>query len=271
MTINVMIGYDPREAIAYHVLAHSIMRRASAPVSITPLYLPYLEKAGLYSRPRDPMQSTDFTFSRFLVPYLSGFKGISIFLDSDMLCLGDITELVDIARKDPYQDVFVRKHHYHPTTERKFLDQPQTVYPCKNWSSLMVFNGHRARVRELRPEYVNNASAMVLHQFRWADSVGELPVEWNHLVGESPPNPDAKLVHFTLGGPYFEQYKHCEFAHQWFAEASNALHAENRLQQQSQSTMMARDLIENNYAHLQTEGKTPTPPQTKAATVRRKH
>jgi hypothetical protein len=270
--INVFIGYDPRESIAYHVLSHSIMRRASAPVAIIPLYLPYLESAGLYKRPRDPNQSTEFTFSRFLAPYLAGFKGPSIFMDCDMLCLGDIVELVDIARKDPYQDVFVVKHMYQPREETKFLGHKQTTYPCKNWSSLMVFNGHRSAVRRLRPDYVSEATAMQLHQFKWADSVGELPVAWNHLVGELPPNPDAKLVHFTQGGPYFTEYRHCEYAHQWFAECANATHAENReknLQEQSQSSMIVSNLIERNYADLQTEGQTEAQTQATRKTVRR--
>lgn len=223
--INVFIGYDKHEPIAYHVLAHSIMRRASVPVSITPLYLPQLRAMDLYWRERGATESTDFSLTRFLVPRLSHYQGISIFMDCDMLCLGDVADLQMIAMKEPYKDVFVVKHDYAPHTNTKFLGQIQTVYPCKNWSSVMVFNNHRMAVKRLTAEYVNTASGADLHQFKWAGAVGDLPPEWNHLVGEYPPNPDAKLAHFTLGGPYFTDYFGCEYTEEWYAEAANALTA----------------------------------------------
>jgi hypothetical protein len=221
--LNICIGFDPREAVAYHVLCHSILRRASGPVSITPLNLHNLW--GCYSRPRDPLQSTDFAFSRFLTPYLTGFKGQSIFMDCDMLCLGDVYELAEYARNDPYADVYVVQHDYQPKTASKFLGAKQTAYPKKNWSSVMVFNGHRTPVRRLTPGYVNEATGMELHQFHWAVQVGALPPEWNHLVGEYAPNPQAKLVHFTLGGPYFPEYANCEYAEQWRNEWLSMVHA----------------------------------------------
>lgn len=219
--LNVVIGYDPRESVAYHVLAHSIMRRASKPVTIMPLYLPQLIAAGIYKRERDPGQTTDFTFSRFLTPWLtSKCGGRSIFMDCDMLCLGDIWELERLAADQLYKDVCVVQHCYTPNPDPKFLGQPQTDYPCKNWSSLMVFNGHRTAVKRLMPSYVNEASAMALHRFEWASpsGVGHLPLEWNHLVGEYEPNPDAKLVHFTRGGPWFPEFDGCEFSEAWHAE-----------------------------------------------------
>src|SRR5437879_1862778 len=131
MPLNVCIGYDSNESLAYHVLCHSIMKRASQPVSITPLYLPQLRSIGAYTRKRDPRQSTDFTYSRFLTPWLSGFNGPSIFMDCDMLCLGDICELAEIALSDPYKDVLVVKHDYTPSTDKKFLGKEKTAYPCK--------------------------------------------------------------------------------------------------------------------------------------------
>lgn len=219
--LNVFIGYDSHEAVALHVLAHSIMRRASEPVAIIPLYLPQLQRSGLYTRERNPKQSTDFTFSRFLTPHLSASR-ISIFLDCDMLVLCDICELEQIAIANPYQDVHVVKHSYVPKGERKFLDNEQTLYPCKNWSSLMVFNGSRMAVKNLTPAKVNSLSPMELHQFAWCQDIGELPLEYNHLVGEYAPNPAAKIVHFTLGGPWFRPYEKCEFSRQWFEEYDHA-------------------------------------------------
>lgn len=220
--LNVVIGFDRKESVAYHVLAHSIMRRASRPVSITPLYLPQLEAANYYRRQRDVDQSTDFTYSRFLTPWLtSASGGRSVFMDCDMLCLGDIYELDRIASDQMYKDVCVVKHDYVPNPDPKFLGQVQTVYPCKNWSSVMVFNGHRMAVRRLTPSYINTVTAMDLHQFRWCskpEDVGVLPVEWNHLVGEYAPNPKAKLVHYTRGGPWFSQFANCEYAREWWDE-----------------------------------------------------
>jgi len=224
--LTVCIGYDPHEIIAYHVLAHSIMARASKPVRIMPIMLSQLK--GIHDRPRNPEQSTDFTYTRFLTPWLSDYEGTSIFLDADMLCLTDIYELHELASKDLYKDVLVVKHDYTPNPANKFLNQKQTTYPMKNWSSVMVFNGHRMGNRNLTPEYVNTASAMELHQFKWTseDNIGELPAEWNHLVGEYAPNPAAKIVHYTRGGPYFKGHENCEYSEHWFKEFEEMCHCE---------------------------------------------
>lgn len=223
--LTVAIGYDHRESIAYHVLAHSIMRRASQPIRIQPIMLSQLN--NVFTRERSPMQSTDFTYSRFLTPYMSDDNSVSIFLDCDMLCLTDICDLEVIARQNLHSDVLVVKHDYMPAMDDKFLGQMQTIYPCKNWSSMMVFNGHRMRVKQLTPSYVNKAQAMELHQFKWADAITGLPTEWNHLVGEYKPNPKAKLVHFTRGGPWFNGYADCEYANIWYDELKDMLHRDS--------------------------------------------
>lgn len=224
--LNIVIGYDKNESVAYHVLSHSLMRRASRPICITPLYLPQLQAAGIYTRVRDPNQTTDFTYSRFLTPWIAGAGGISVFMDSDMLCLSDISELEDLVRTQSHADVSVVQHNYTPNPNPKFLGQPQSTYPCKNWSSLMVFNGYRMAVKRLTPDYINTVTAMDLHQFRWCrsmDDVGALPVAWNHLVGEYAPNPAAKLVHFTRGGPWFPEFADCEYADAWREECDSAM------------------------------------------------
>ena len=210
--MKVFIGYDPNEPVAYYVLAHSIMRHATRPVSITPLALHQLPM----TRARDPRQSTEFSFSRFLVPYLCSYEGYAVFMDSDMLCRADITEL--LAGIDPNDAVSVVKHDYVPSTETKFLDNEQAKYKRKNWSSLMVFNN--AKCMALTPAYVNTASGMQLHQFQWMadDLIGDIDVAWNHLVTEYQPNPWAKLVHYTLGTPCFAKYSECEFAKEWRKE-----------------------------------------------------
>jgi hypothetical protein len=214
--LNVYIGYDPRESVAFYTLAHSILRRSSIPVSIAPLMQSQLK--GLYRRARGPTESTEFSLTRFLVPALSEFRGWSIFMDCDMLCRADIAELAREIERQPDKAVLVCQHDYVPKTQRKFLGQVQTKYPRKNWSSLMLFNN--ARCRALGPEYVNSASGLELHRFAWTgdESIGALPLEWNWLVGEYDHNPAAKIVHYTIGGPYFEAYCGCDYAAEWFAE-----------------------------------------------------
>jgi hypothetical protein len=218
--IRVFIGYDPREAVAWSVLAHSIHERASVPVAITPLRLSQL--SGILTRERHPLQSTDFSFSRFLTPCLSGYEGWSIFMDCDMLVLEDIAKLW--ALRDERYAVMVVKHNHVPKETVKFLGEPQSRYGKKNWSSVMLFNN--ARCAALTPGYVNAASGLELHQFKWLGDdarIGELPAQWNHLVGYDPPRADAALVHFTLGGPYFPEYAECEYAAAWRAERDRML------------------------------------------------
>lgn len=213
--IKIFIGYDPREAVAYSVLAHSIHARASEPVTIAPLMLSELR--GVLTRERHPLQSTDFSFSRFLTPYLSDYSGWSIFMDCDMLVLDDIVRLYSL--RDERYAVMVVKHDHVPKEDRKFLDQPQTPYQKKNWSSVMLFNN--AKCRALTPDFVNTASGLELHQFKWLagdDLIGEIPRRWNHLVGYNPPQPGAALVHYTLGGPYFDEFRDCEYSEEWRAE-----------------------------------------------------
>lgn len=223
--ITVYIGFDPRETVAFHVLAHSIHARSSRPVSIAPLMLSELK--GVLARERHPLQSTDFSFSRFLVPYLSGYTGWSVFMDCDMLMLDDIAQL-DALRSGQYA-VMVVKHDHVPKEEKKFLDQPQTPYQKKNWSSVMLFNN--AKCRALTPEFVNTASGLALHQFKWLagdDLIGDIPARWNHLVGYDPPRSDAALVHYTLGGPYFDEYRDCEYSNEWRLELQAMLRVDQR-------------------------------------------
>jgi len=219
------IGYDPREAVAFGVLAHSIHARASTPVSVTPLMLSQL--AGVFTRQREALQSTEFAFTRFLTPHLSGYEGWSVFTDCDMLVLDDVANLW--ALRDDRYAVMVVKHDHRPREAVKFLGQTQTAYPKKNWSSVMLFNN--ARCRALTPQYVNTATGLELHQFKWlADEalIGELPARWNHLIGYDPPRRDAALVHYTLGGPYFEEYRDCEYAGEWRRERDRMLACEQR-------------------------------------------
>ena len=214
--LRIHIGYDPKEAVAFHTLAHSIQRRSSIPVTIAPLMQSQLK--GLYTRARGPTESTEFSLTRFLVPALSEYRGWSLFMDCDMLCRVDIAELAAFTRSADDKAVLLCKHDYTPGPARKFLNQVQTVYPRKNWSSVMLFNN--ARCAALTPQYVNTATGLDLQRFAWLNDpmIGELSLEWNWLVGEYKHNPAAKIVHYTIGGPYYDEYRGCDYAEEWFEE-----------------------------------------------------
>lgn len=218
--IRIFIGYDPREAAAFAVLAHSIHARASRPVSIAPLLLSQL--GGVLWRERHPLQSTDFSFSRFLVPYLCGYEGWALFTDCDMLVMDDVAKLWEL--RDERYAVQVVKHEHVPKEDVKFLGQPQTRYEKKNWSSVMLFNNARCKV--LTPDYVNTATGLDLHRFRWLEDealIGALPHRWNHLVGYDAPTPGVALAHYTIGGPYFPEWRDCEYSAEWRAELAATL------------------------------------------------
>jgi hypothetical protein len=237
--IRVFIGYDDREAIAYNVLSHSIQRLASEPVSIAPLRLSQLK--GILTRERHPLQSTDFSFSRFLTPYLSGYEDWSVFMDCDMVMLDDIAGLYGL--RDERYAVMVVKHVHVPKETVKFLGEPQSKYEKKNWSSVMLFNN--AQCRALTPGYVNTASGLELHQFKWLESeelIGALPSRWNHLVGYDPPRTDAALLHYTQGGPYFSEYKDCEYAEDWYRELRKMEHVERRRSRAEDRAPAAREI-----------------------------
>jgi len=194
--LRIFVGFDPRETVAFHVLAHSIQARASVPVSVIPLALSQLE--GLIWRERNPLQSTDFSFSRFLTPYLAEYQGWAVFMDCDMLVLDDIANLW--ALRDPEYAVQVVQHDHRPKETTKFLGQPQSQYEKKNWSSVMLFNCEKCTA--LTPDYVNTATGLDLHRFKWLgsdDEIGALPARWNHLVGYDPTVPESEVsnLHYT--------------------------------------------------------------------------
>jgi len=221
---RVFVGFDSREPIAYHVLSHSILRRASIPIAITPLVQPALRAAGIYTRERGPTESTEFSMTRFLVPYLCGYQGIALFLDCDMLCRVDLAELQAVygghSRVCPPEAVWVCQHDYVPRGDTKFLGQVQTRYPRKNWSSVIVFNTERCRA--LSPGYVHSASGLELHRFLWLkdEDIGSLPLAWNNLVDENGQDStiSPKMLHWTNGGPWFKETANCSYADEWREE-----------------------------------------------------
>lgn len=226
--LRVFIGFDPREAEAYDVCAHSLRSHASVPIAIEPLELGSLRARGLYWRPDDPRASTEFTYSRFLVPELTEFKGWALFCDCDFLFRADVLQL--LARANNKYSVMCVQHDHQPRTAEKMDGIPQSTYPRKNWSSLMLINCEHRATGRLNTTTVNRMDPGWLHQMRWAtdDQIGALDEDWNWLVGVSPTTrsgitvEEPKAVHFTDGGPWFPKYRDVPFADEWRAMQAEA-------------------------------------------------
>jgi len=221
--IQIFIGFDHRERAATNVLIDSLYNNSRVPISITPLVTSQLRKQKLYWRDRDENQSTDFSFTRFLVPYIMNYQGWAVFMDCDILCRTDISELANFY--DDQFSLLCVKHNHIPIEKVKFQGEKQTSYPKKNWSSFMIFNC--SKCKSLSLEYVNNASGLDLHRFHWLDGdhlIGSIDQNWNYLVGvnNDEKNIDKekiKMLHWTLGGPWFKDQR-CSggrFAAEWFA------------------------------------------------------
>jgi lipopolysaccharide biosynthesis glycosyltransferase len=212
--INIFIGYDHREAVAYHVCANSIIRHSSKPVSFTPLALKNMQD---YQETHTD-GSNQFIYSRFLVPHLMEYKGWAIFMDGDMLLREDIEKLW--AQRDESKAVMVVKHDYKTKMTEKYLGAKNENYPRKNWSSVILWNcGHTAN-RGVTPEFIENATGAQLHRFTWLDDslIGELPIEWNWLPDEFGSNLNAKLLHYTLGTPSFHDFATTPMGDEWHRE-----------------------------------------------------
>src|SRR5262245_657334 len=217
---RIYIGWDSREPEAYDVAKVSLERRASVPVSIMPIKVDELRARGLYRRDKDPLASTEFTYSRFFTPALAGFSGWALFCDCDFLWLGRIAGLLDYQCKPEAVDS--EQHDYTPKDTVKMDGAVQTTYPRKNWSSLMLFNCDHPSVRKLTPDLINRETGAYLHRMQWtADAeIGALPVEWNWLEGwnQKPAQGTPKAVHFTRGEPWFENWQDVDYGDLWRAE-----------------------------------------------------
>ena len=213
--LRVFVGHDEREAVAYHAFCQSVLERASAPVSFTPLAPNTLKY--IFTRTAGHDGSNSFTYSRFLVPYLCGYEGWAVFADGDMVCDGDIAELFDYADRD--KAAMVVKHDYRTKFPVKYLGSKNEDYPRKNWSSLVLWNCAHPMNRVLTPEMVSTQPGAYLHRFWWLDDnvIGALPSSWNWLVSEYPDRDSQRLYHYTVGTPCFEDYRDCDRAELWHA------------------------------------------------------
>ena len=218
---KVYIGWDSKQDIAYKVLKHSILRK-SKNIDIIPLKQKELRDKKIYKRPIDPLSSTEFTFTRFLVPFLQKYKNWALFMDCDMISLVDINSLFDIA--DKKYAVMCVKHDYSPINKIKMDNKTQILYPRKNWSSLMLFNCCHPSNKKITKELVNNSnfSGQYFHRLSWLkdEEIGTISHEYNWLVNwhQEPVDGKPKILHYTEGGPWLNEYKNTDYAEIWHNE-----------------------------------------------------
>jgi hypothetical protein len=205
--LRVFIGFDPRAHVAFHACANSIIARCSKPVAITPLVLPTLpiSKTGL----------TQFTFTRFLVPYLCEYKGYALFMDSDVIVLGDIAELFETAAADPSKAVHAVKFE---------SGSPATVDHLNRFerAAVMLFNCEHPDNVKLTPEFIEKGEG--LHGLKWTQAIGDLPEEWQHVVMYQNPKL-AKLIHYTAGVPIWPETVNLGYAKEFEEEITRAVSA----------------------------------------------
>jgi hypothetical protein len=218
--VKIFVGWDSREPEAYDVCRSSLIRHASTALEIVPIIQQDLREQSLYSREADPLASTEFTYTRFLVPHLANFQGWAVFCDCDFLWTRDIADLY--ACRDDHYAVMCVQHDYQPTESLKMDGRTQTVYPRKNWSSLMLLNCNHPAARRLTVDRVNTESGAYLHRFQWAKDaeIGALDPTWNWLEGWNTPKQDwlPGAIHYTRGGPWFENWQDVDYADLWLAE-----------------------------------------------------
>ncbi len=211
--IPIIVGFDQREAVAYHTFVQSVLEKSTLPVMFIPLAIKTLQ--GYSELHKD--KSNDFVYSRFLTPYLNDFKGWAIFADGDMICKSDIKKLWDL--RDESKALLVVKHDYASKAQKKYLGNINENYPRKNWSSLILWNCNHPKHKILTPDFVAQQTGKFLHRFSWLEDkeIGELPISWNWLAIEYPIKNDAHLIHYTLGTPCFKDYKDSDMSSEWLS------------------------------------------------------
>ncbi len=216
-SLNFFIGYDSKEDIAYRVCKYSILKNTNSNIKIHSLKLYELISKGMYTRNVDPLASTEFTYSRFLVPSLMNYNKWAVFCDCDFLFFDDVINLT--KNLDDSKAVYCVQHDYTPKEKHKMDGQKQTIYPRKNWSSFILYNCSHPSNKKLTVDLVNKESGSFLHQFKWLDDneIGSLDERWNWLEGWTSQHNSASpfAVHYTRGGPWFEEWQDVEYASEW--------------------------------------------------------
>jgi len=219
------IGYDSSEDIAYRICKQSLLNNSSIQIKILSLKLHELVAKKYYNRSIDPLASTEFTYSRFLVPSLMNFGGWAVFCDCDFVFLEDVAKLFQNLSEE--KAVYCVQHDYTPKERHKMDGKQQTIYPRKNWSSFIVFNCSHPSNKKLNIDLVNSQTGSYLHQFKWLkdEEIGSLDERWNWLEGWTSKHNNKKpfAVHYTRGGPWFDEWQDVEFAQEWFNERDKYL------------------------------------------------
>lgn len=208
MPHRIFIGFDKRMPIASEVLEYSLRKHSSEPLDIRLLKLDELD----LKRPHDPLQSTEFTYTRFLVPHLCGFQGIALFMDNDMLAFGDVSKLFHLDMSEAWLRCV--KHDQKASSDGIKMDgRRQTSYPRKNWSSFMLLNC--AQLTSWSKEAVDTKPASWLHRFESVpdDKIADLPKTWNTLDWYDE---TTELIHYTEGGPWFDRCRDHPYGAVWF-------------------------------------------------------
>jgi lipopolysaccharide biosynthesis glycosyltransferase len=208
--MRIFIGHDSKYPQATKVCRKS-MELHNNNLNITYVEKEHLKRINFYGREDLPGESTEFSFTRFYVPMLCNYSGIAMFCDNDFLWKCDPLEVEKYLGDN---DIAVVKHEDYEALGIKMNGKENKSYPRKNWSSLIVFNC--SKLKHLSKEYLDNASASDLHELRWADKIGEIPRSYNHLVGIYKPHNKIKALHYTNGGPWFDEYKNGEKSLDWW-------------------------------------------------------
>ena len=148
--MKIFIGYEPNHPDMFEVCRKSILKFNSTH-EIIPLKKSEISK---YTRPFQN-ESTDFAFTRFLVPHLCDYEGQALFCDGDFLWFCDPEEVMDY-----------------------FYDED------------------------------------TVSVVRWADSIGDIPAQYNAMVNYYKFN-RPKAVHFTDGGPWLNINDSSEYTAAW--------------------------------------------------------
>ena len=217
--IDIVVGFDEREAVAYHTFVQSVIEKSTLPTRFLPLNINSLK--GYNEVHQDG--SNDFIYSRFLVPYLMNFNGWAIYADGDMVCLEDINNLWGL--RDNKYAVQVVKHDYKTKIKNKYWGNKNEDYPRKNWSSLILWNCNHPSHKVLTPEFIKKQTGAFLHRFSWISDIeiGEIKKEWNWLAMEYEEKKDINLIHYTIGTPCFKEYENTSLSSYWKVSLMNAL------------------------------------------------
>ena len=217
--VDIVVGFDQKEAVAYHTFVQSVIDTSTIPVRFLPLNINSLHSYKEVHKDG----SNNFIYSRFLVPYLLNFNGWAIYADGDMVCLEDIKKLWDL--RDKKFAVQVVKHNYKTKIKNKYLGNKNEDYPRKNWSSLILWNCEHPSHKILTPEFIQEQNGAYLHRFSWLKNnlIGEIKKEWNWLAMEYEEKNDINLIHYTIGTPCFKEYENTSLSSHWKKSFLNLL------------------------------------------------